>query len=141
MPNGECRFSMNGTCTSATPSPFASRSSVMRSADGTPAPASFWNFFIILPLKVLPSSGLSGALVSATRTSPLGSTYNQRGCTRPVANALTAVPDTGVGAVPVGQPLAGATCTTGTTCFSGAGRLGLGPTLVCGDATGPVSVG
>ena len=35
------------------------------------------------------SSGRSGALVSATSTSPLGSTYSQRGCSRPRANAAT----------------------------------------------------
>ena len=59
---------------SATPSPSASRSSVMRLALGTPAPARFITFFMTQPLMPLPSSGLGGALVSATSTSPLGST-------------------------------------------------------------------
>ena len=59
---------------SATPSPSASRSSVMRLALGTPAPAFFITCFMIQPLMPLPSSGFGGALVSATSTSPLGST-------------------------------------------------------------------
>ena len=65
---------MNTVRVSATPSPSASRSSVMRFALGVAAPAFFMKNFIIAPLKPLPSSGLGGALVSATSTSPLGST-------------------------------------------------------------------
>jgi hypothetical protein len=56
-----------------------SRSSVIRFALGTAAPARFWNILKNHPLIPLPSSGRSGAFVSATRTSPFGSTYSQRG--------------------------------------------------------------
>ena len=59
---------------SATPSPSASRSSVMRLALGTAAPARSHDQAHHPALDALPSSGLGGALVSATRTSPLGST-------------------------------------------------------------------
>ncbi len=37
------------------------------------------NSLITQPLRPSASSGLGGALVSATSTSPLGSTYSQRG--------------------------------------------------------------
>ncbi len=74
MPNGEfspCRKTLR---VSATPSPSASRSKVIRLALGTPAPAFFMISFVMKALMPLPSSGLGGALLSATSTSPLGST-------------------------------------------------------------------
>ena len=74
MPNGDSRPSRNNVLTSAVPSPSTSRSSVMRFALGVPAPAFFIVCFMNQPLMPLPSSGLGGALVSATSTSPLGST-------------------------------------------------------------------
>src|ERR1700675_3219291 len=43
---------------------------------------------------------------SATRTSPLGSTLIQRGCFRPVANALTLSPGAATGFCPPLHPLA-----------------------------------
>src|SRR6187402_1627463 len=43
--------------------------------------------------------------------------------------------------MPAGQPFAVATCTVGINCLAGSGIVGLGPTLVIGDATGPVCVG
>ena len=46
----------------------------MRFALGTAPPAFFWYRLKNHPLMPLPSSGLGGAFVSATRTSPLGST-------------------------------------------------------------------
>jgi len=55
-----------------TPSPLVSRNNVMRLAVGTPAPALAISFFMIQALMPLPSSGLGGALVSATSTSPFG---------------------------------------------------------------------
>ena len=113
MPNGEFRPDSNTLRVSAKPSPLASRSKVMRLALGTPAPARFITAFITAPLMPLPSSGLGGALLSATSTSPLGSTYNQRGWSRPVANAATARPAAAVGVAPSGQPFAGAISTVG----------------------------
>src|SRR5688572_14987551 len=139
MPNGEFNPVRNAVLSSATPSPFASRSSVMRLAEGTAAPALAWNFFMALPLMPLPCSGRSGALVSATSTSPFGSVYTQRGCASPLAKAVTVTPAGAVGFMPGGQPLASATCTVGTVCLSGLGRLGFGPTVVTGDAAGPRS--
>ncbi len=76
---------------SATPSPSASRSSVMRFALGTPAPALAITCFMTQPLMPLPSS-FGGAFVSATSTSPLGRTWSQRGWARPVAKAVTVRP-------------------------------------------------
>ena len=72
---------MNTLLVSATPSPSESRSKVMRSALGTPAPARFIIFFMIQALMPLGSwsGGGAGLLLSATSTSPLGSTYTQRG--------------------------------------------------------------
>ena len=74
MPNGEFSPSRNTLLVSATPSPSASRNSVMRLALGVSAPARFITIFVIQPLMPLPSSGFGGALVSATSTSPFGST-------------------------------------------------------------------
>ncbi|MNF00036.1 hypothetical protein D3C80_1987980 [compost metagenome] len=74
MPNGELRFSMNVVRVSAIPSWSLSRNRLMRLALGTPAPARLIAFFITQPRIPLPSSGLGGALVSATSTSPLGNT-------------------------------------------------------------------
>src|SRR5688572_14807909 len=79
------------------------------------------------PLMPLPSSGRSGAEASATSTSPFGSTYTQRGCCRPVANAATRVPAAAFGVTPVGQPFAGAIFTVGMSVLLGSGRVGLGP--------------
>ncbi|MNN89342.1 hypothetical protein D3C81_2071500 [compost metagenome] len=64
---------MKGVRISATASWLASRSRVMRLALGTVAPARFIALPIAQPRMPLPSSGLGGALVSATSTSPLGS--------------------------------------------------------------------
>jgi hypothetical protein len=46
----------------------------MRFALGTAAPAFFMKCVMARPLMPFPSSGRCGALVSATSTSPLGST-------------------------------------------------------------------
>jgi hypothetical protein len=74
MPNGALRSFRKTVRTSATPSPSASRRSVMRFALGTAPPAFFWYRLKNQPLMPLPSSGRGGALVSATSTSPFGST-------------------------------------------------------------------
>jgi hypothetical protein len=55
------------------PSPSASRSSVIRFALGTPAPARFITCFMTQPLMPPPSS-FGGAFDSATSTSPFGRT-------------------------------------------------------------------
>ena len=85
MPNGEFSPDSSTLRVSAVPSPSASRSRVMRLALGTAAPARFITFFMTQPLMPWPSSGRGGAFVSATSTSPLGSTCSQRGWSRPVA--------------------------------------------------------
>ena len=72
MPNGEFRPFRNTERVSATPSPSASRSSVIRFALGTAAPARFIAMPMIQPLMPPPARG--GALVSATSTSPFGRT-------------------------------------------------------------------
>src|SRR5688572_31764414 len=79
-----------------------------------------------LPLS-LPGGG-AGLALSATSTSPLGSTYSQRGCFRSFANADTDVPGAATGLAPSGQPLAGAMSTVGISVLLGAGSLGSGPT-------------
>ena len=63
---------MNAVFSSATPSPSASRNSVMRFALGVTDPAVFMNSFCMNPRMPLPSSGFGGAFVSATSTSPFG---------------------------------------------------------------------
>ena len=65
---------MNAVRSSAAPSPSASRSSVIRFALGTPAPARFIARFMNHARMPFESSGRGGALVSATSTSPFGST-------------------------------------------------------------------
>ncbi len=141
MPNGEWSPSTKGCLSSATPSPSASRNSVMRFAEGTFAPALAITRFITAPLMPPPSFGRSGALLSATSTSPFGSTYTQRGCSSPVANAFTARPCAGVGLPCAGQPVADAICTTGRSFFSGSTSVGFGPMVDDGEATGPTRVG
>ena len=132
---------MKGLLSSAIPSPFASRSSVMRLAEGTTEPAFSIIFFCTAPRIPLPSSGRGGAAVSATSTSPFGKVYNQRGCSRPVAKAFTWTPAGAVGFRSGGQPLASAICTTGMVFFSGSGRAGFAPTVDVGEGAGARSVG
>jgi hypothetical protein len=74
MPNGEFRPDRKVVRTSGVPSLSASRTRVMRLAEGTVAPARPMMIFSNQPLMPLPSSGLGGAFVSAISTSPLGST-------------------------------------------------------------------
>src|SRR3984957_10776893 len=105
----------------------------MRSALVVPAPARPITILVIQPLMPLLSSGFGGALVSATNTSPLGSTYSVRGWSSPVANAFTARPFAGVGLPPAGQPIAVAILTVGVHKCCGAGKVGEGP-KVCSTA-------
>ncbi len=72
-------------------------------------------------------SPLAGALLSATSTSPFGSTSSQRGCARPWAKATTRVPRAGKGVAPAGQPTAGAMFTVGMRALRGSGSSGCGP--------------
>src|SRR5690242_17335588 len=137
MPKGEFSPWRKTERVSATPSPSPSRSSVIWLALGVPAPARLMNMRMAQPLMPLPSSGLGGALVSATSTSPLGSASIQRGWSKPSAKAATDRPFAAVGpAVPDGHPLAGATLTVGISVALGGGSSGLGPVPA---ATGSVA--
>src|SRR6188508_3486683 len=98
----------------------------MRLALGVPVPASFISSFITQPLMPLLSSGFGGAFVSATSTSPLGSTKSQRGWSSPSANWVTFNPAAGVGVTPAGQPTTLATLTVGISVDLGGGSFGLG---------------
>src|SRR5579859_4213059 len=133
MPNGEFNPSRKTDLVSATPTLFVSRSSVMRLALCVPAPARPITNFVIQPLTPFSSSGLDGALVSATSTSPFGSTKTVRGSSNPEAKALTANPSAAAGLPPADQPIALATLTVGSRALSGAGRVGDGP-KVCSVA-------
>src|SRR5438067_2237196 len=75
----------------------------------------------------LPSSGFGGASVSATSTSPFGSTYTERGCWSPFANRSTFKPFAAVGFAFSGQPLTGAMSTVGISDCRGWGMAGSGP--------------
>ena len=99
----------------------------MRFGLGTPAPAFCITEPMIVPLMPLTPPLPGGPLVSATSTSPLGSTYSQRGCTSPVAKALTAKPAAAVGFSPCFQPTAGAMLTVGSAVRTGSGKVGFGP--------------
>ena len=72
-------------------------------------------------------SGFGGLLLSATNTSPLGSTYSQRGWSRFFAKALTVVPGVERGVAPSGHPFAGAILTVGIKVEFGAGSTGFAP--------------
>ncbi len=109
----------------------------MRFALGAAAPARFITFFITRPFTPLNSSGRSGALVSATSTSPFGSTYTQRGWARPVAKARTSRPGAASGLAPSGQPFAGAILTVGIRVSFGSASCGLEPTV---DSNGSFAV-
>src|SRR5215204_1420736 len=74
-----------------------------------------------------PLSGRGGALVSATRTSPFGSTCSHRGWFKPRAKATTDAPPAGSGAASGGHPFAVTTLTTGINEPFGGGRTGLAP--------------
>src|SRR4051812_19076150 len=125
---------MKTLLTSATPSPLASRNSVMRLALGTLAPALRMARCVAQALIPLPSSGFGGALLSATSTSPLGSTETVRGWARPLAKALAAMPLAATGLPPEGHPVALAILTVGIQDFSGAGRAGEGPKVCSAEA-------
>src|SRR4029450_9085163 len=71
--------------------------------------------------------GFGGASVSATSTSPFGSTYTERGCSSPFANRSTFKPFAAVGFAFSGQPLTGARSTVGISDCLGAGMVGSGP--------------
>src|SRR5205085_12417349 len=69
----------------------------------------------------------AGALVSATRTSPFGSTYNQRGWSRSRAKAVTTSPGAATGLPSLDQPFASAILTVGMSDVLGPGSSGVGP--------------
>src|SRR3546814_17131867 len=98
----------------------------MRLALGTPAPARFMTCFITAPFRPV-TPLLPGPLVSATSTSPLGSTYSQRGSSRPPAHRVTVNPGSGVGLAPLGKPSAGAMSTDGIRVRFGHGQIGRSP--------------
>src|SRR5687767_1108189 len=125
MPIGELSPSRNAVRVSGTPSPSASRRSVMRLALGTAEPALLIACFMNQALTPLGFRG--GPADSATSTSPFGSTYTQRGWSSPFANGATCVPAAATGFTPSGQPLAGAMRTVGIGDFVGSGREGSGP--------------
>ena len=127
MPKGEFNPCSSTERRSATPSPLLSRSKVMRLALGRPAPALFITRPISQDLMPLAASGLGGASLSATSTSPLGSTNSQRGWSRPLANAFTRVPAAPCGITPSDQPFAGAMFTVGISVRCGCGKVGCGP--------------
>ena len=99
----------------------------MRSALGVTAPAPFMIIVCTRPRSPLPSSGLGGALVSATSTSPFGSTRSQRGWSSPSARAATWRPAAAVGRSPAPQPTAFAVWMVGSNVFLGAGSVGEAP--------------
>src|SRR3954469_22735062 len=131
MPKGELNPSRKAVRVSAMPSPSASRRRVMRLALGWLEPARRISSLMTQPLIPLPSSGLGGASVSATSTSPLGRGRSQRGRSRPSAKAATLRPGAAVGAAPAGQPLAGGPSPSAGSGLAGrtgggAGRPALG---------------
>jgi len=79
----------------------------------------------------LPSSGRWGALLSATKTSPFGSTKSQRGCSRPLAKPLTLRFGAAVGLPSADHPFAGAILTVGMYDLVGCGIVGFAPTEAC----------
>ena len=102
MPSGWFSPSRKTSRTSGRPSPSASRSKVMRLA--------------LVPMfceRTLPvsmafsrsSAFLNREAASATSTSPLGSTYIQRGLLNPSAYRVTSKPAGARGRVPSGQPM------------------------------------
>jgi hypothetical protein len=74
IPKGDLNPSRKKVRRSGTPPPVESRSKVMRLALGTEAPVFFISSFFTQFLNPLPSPGRTGALVSATSTSPFGRT-------------------------------------------------------------------
>src|SRR5262245_29077650 len=127
MPNGALSPDRKIVRSSATPSPSASRSSERRFLLGAAPPAFFWYLLKNQPLIPLLFWGRGGAFVSATRTSPLGRTYTQRGCSSPCAKAATAVPCAACRFVPGAQPFAFTTLITGISDRSSGGKTGWGP--------------
>ena len=85
----------------------------LSTALGVAEPALFMNMPVNHALMPFPSSGRAGAAVSATRTSPLGSTYSQRGWSNPCAKAATCIPSAATGVPASVQPVALTTFKTG----------------------------
>src|SRR4051794_34374242 len=65
-----------------------------------------------------------GDLDSTTSTSPFGSTYTERGCSRSLASASTFRPAATVGFSSAFQPTTDARCIGGNRYWCGSGRLG-----------------
>ncbi len=111
---------------SATPSPSVSRNKVMRlaltpSAGGTPH-----RRLHRVAEHVLDRSGDLGGLGDED-VAPLGSTWIQRGCFKPVANALTLSPGAATGIRPSLHPLAVGILSVGIPCGLAAGTTGALP--------------
>ncbi len=125
MPNGEFRSVRNDAARLG--HAVAVRVAQQRDAIGARharAGASSSSISMTMPLMPLPSSGFGGALVSATSTSPLGSTIQPARMIEPVGERRdrdALVP--AVGFAPSVHPVAGATFTVGTTVLRGCGQL------------------
>ncbi|HEY4045124.1 MAG TPA: hypothetical protein VGM32_25215, partial [Rhodopila sp.] len=77
-------------------------------------------------------AGLGTFVDSAVSTSPLGSTWIQRGCRRLVANALTLSPGAAVGVCPGAHPLAVGILSVGILpCGLAGGIVGVVPQAGC----------
>src|ERR1700722_19255819 len=92
-----------------------------------PDPADFMTSLCTLPLMPLASAGFGGASLSATRISPFGSTYTQRGCSRPRATGATLRPGAGCGMASPTHGFACAMFVVGISFLLGSGKTGEGP--------------
>ena len=124
MPSGEFRPCRKvNFCTP----PSVARSREIRFGLSTPAPARPMIRRATKPFTPLASPAYCGEFVSATSTSPFGSTYSQRGWFSPVSNALTVRPGAAIGLAPFCHPTTLATFTVGNGVCTGGGNCGLGP--------------
>jgi hypothetical protein len=115
MPKGELQAREEHGTVSATPSPSASRSSVMRSALGTPAPAFSMHLLHHPALDALDCSVSGGAAWSFPP--PARRRWAARAAS--AGGPGPATPWAATGLPPAGQPLAGAICTVVTVVMAG----------------------
>ena len=126
MPNGCRKPSRSTKCSSAAPSPSLSRKSEMRLAFSTIAPDRRCTMFWMMARG--DQEGAGSVAASATSTSPLGKTCNQRGCLSPRAKAPTSREAAALGAWPSRQgSLATDQLTVGNQLCFGGGIAGCSP--------------
>ena len=141
MPNGELRFARSTLRNSATPSPSASRSNVMRLADGTAAPAFAMHLLHDLALDALAVVRAFGRIGLGDEHVAVGQHVDPARMRETAGECIHRDFGRRRRLRARGPALRLGDLHGGNQLLFGRRQVGVGPTLVAGDATGPVSVG